>query len=139
MRVCKEEILKDFEKVINRNSRENESNTPDFLLAEYLMGCLEAYERIHAANEKWYGKTLEIGSEQFISWEALTSQKHRKTPEEKTIMACIAALSGSSAYQTYTPWEIYTEMVKWAIDMHRDEPDIPDEVAIIAHHGLTGE
>lgn len=29
---------------LNRACRENESNTPDFVLAEFLMGCLAAYE-----------------------------------------------------------------------------------------------
>ena len=30
--------------VINKHSMENRSNTPDFILAEYLLGCLRAYE-----------------------------------------------------------------------------------------------
>lgn len=53
-------IVDGFASVINRYSAENNSNTPDFILAEYLMNCLEAYEKIHAANEKWYGKELKI-------------------------------------------------------------------------------
>lgn len=38
------ELERDLAKAINRNSRENASNTPDFVLAEYLVRCLEAYE-----------------------------------------------------------------------------------------------
>lgn len=37
--------------VINRHSREQPSNTPDFVLASYLEGCLESYERA----VKWRG------------------------------------------------------------------------------------
>ena len=42
--------------VINKCSRENHSNTPDFILAEYLMGCLEAFEFTVNARAEWYKK-----------------------------------------------------------------------------------
>jgi len=47
--------------VLNRASRENESNTPDFILAEYMFSCLEAFEKASNRREKWYGKKLFIG------------------------------------------------------------------------------
>src|SRR5580692_5744669 len=37
---------KDLAHVINRHSRENGSNTPDFILAAYLADCLENFNRI---------------------------------------------------------------------------------------------
>ncbi len=37
-------LKKEIENAINKVSRENESNTPDFILAEYLINCLIAYE-----------------------------------------------------------------------------------------------
>lgn len=40
---------------LNRASRENESNTPDFILAEYLVACLEAFEKSTNDRRKWYG------------------------------------------------------------------------------------
>jgi hypothetical protein len=55
-----EDFKKDLESLINKHCIENESNTTDFILAEYLCDCLKAYEKIHASNEKWYGKKLEI-------------------------------------------------------------------------------
>jgi hypothetical protein len=48
-------------RVLNSHSRENASNTPDYLLAEYLLRCLEAGEILVARREKWYGVELEIG------------------------------------------------------------------------------
>lgn len=54
------QIIKELAEVINRNCLEKNSNTPDFILAEYLYDCLVSYEKIHNANEKWYGKKLEI-------------------------------------------------------------------------------
>ena len=47
---------KELEQVINRNSQENGSNTPDFLLAGYLVGCLDVYNRTVMARERWYGR-----------------------------------------------------------------------------------
>lgn len=39
--------------VINRVSRENASNTPDFILAHYLADCLKAFERVIRARKTW--------------------------------------------------------------------------------------
>jgi len=46
--------------VINRFSKENGSNTPDFILAEYMSNCLDAFNKTSRAREKWYGKELKI-------------------------------------------------------------------------------
>ena len=35
---------RELESLINRFSKENDSNTPDFILAQYLLGCLQALE-----------------------------------------------------------------------------------------------
>ena len=42
--------------LINRHSMENESNTPDFILAQYLRGCLEVFNAVVQQREKWYGR-----------------------------------------------------------------------------------
>jgi hypothetical protein len=47
---------KELEAIINRYSMENGSNTPDFMLAEYLVECLVAYNNITKKREKWYGR-----------------------------------------------------------------------------------
>jgi hypothetical protein len=47
--------------VINRYSRENGSNTPDFILAKYMDQCLKAFNKASRAREKWFGRSLEIG------------------------------------------------------------------------------
>lgn len=41
--------------VINRHSIENASNTPDFILALFVQGCLAAFADAVRAREKWYG------------------------------------------------------------------------------------
>lgn len=42
--------------LINRESMENGSDTPDFILAEYLSDCLDVFDRTMEAREKWYGR-----------------------------------------------------------------------------------
>lgn len=45
-----------LESLINRHSQENGSNTPDFILATYLVACLKAFDEATVAREKWYGR-----------------------------------------------------------------------------------
>ena len=48
------DFKKELESLINKHSKENGSNTPDFILAEYLNNCLENFNHIITAREKWY-------------------------------------------------------------------------------------
>lgn len=41
---------------LNRFSAENESNTPDWILAQFLLGCLAAWNRGTQQRETWYGR-----------------------------------------------------------------------------------
>ncbi len=43
-------------RAINATSAENGSNTPDFLLADYLVDCLDAYNRTVSRRSSWYGR-----------------------------------------------------------------------------------
>ena len=45
----------ELESLINRHCIENDSDTPDFLLAEYIMACLRVYAKTVKARDKWYG------------------------------------------------------------------------------------
>jgi len=54
-------LANEIRAAINRCSRENISNTPDFILAEYLLSCLAAFESASMRREEWYGRHLSIG------------------------------------------------------------------------------
>lgn len=56
------EFIKELQHLINRCSWENRSNTPDFILAEYVYECLCSFEDASNAREKWYGKKLQINT-----------------------------------------------------------------------------
>lgn len=42
--------------LLNRYSEENGSNTPDYILANYLIDCLRTYNSVVLARDAWYGK-----------------------------------------------------------------------------------
>lgn len=46
----------DIAAVINRHSKESESNTPDHILAMYLLNCLKAWNEATQQRETWYGR-----------------------------------------------------------------------------------
>jgi hypothetical protein len=46
----------ELETLINCQSMENGSDTPDFILADYLADCLESFDKALQAREKWYGR-----------------------------------------------------------------------------------
>ena len=50
-----ESFREELESLINRHSIENDSDSPDFLLAEYVISCLQAYAKTVKARDKWYG------------------------------------------------------------------------------------
>ena len=50
------DFRKELEITINRNSMENASDTPDFILAEYLIACLLAFDTAVQQRETWYGR-----------------------------------------------------------------------------------
>lgn len=45
-------FLQELKELINRFSKENGSNTPDYILAAYLYDCLEALNRTINARDK---------------------------------------------------------------------------------------
>jgi hypothetical protein len=46
----------DITSAINYHSAENDSNTPDYILAQYLLGCLAAFNMAVQQRETWYGR-----------------------------------------------------------------------------------
>jgi hypothetical protein len=46
----------ELEQLINKHSVENQSNTPDHILAAYILECLQAFNRATALREEWYGR-----------------------------------------------------------------------------------
>jgi len=49
---------KELAELLNQHSMENASDSPDFLLAEYLVGCLRTFNIAVASRENWYGRAV---------------------------------------------------------------------------------
>ena len=56
------DFVKELESLINRHSQENKSDTPDFILAEYLQACLNAWNHGVYVRERWYGRECGNGT-----------------------------------------------------------------------------
>lgn len=57
-----DEFEKELEYLINKYSMENDSNTPDFMLAEYLMVCLSNFNVIMNKRDSWYKDSNKVVS-----------------------------------------------------------------------------
>ncbi|MFA5135357.1 MAG: hypothetical protein WC505_06265 [Patescibacteria group bacterium] len=55
------DLRKSISDAINRCSAENGSDTPDFILAQYLVGCLQAFDAAVKERERWYGREKRSG------------------------------------------------------------------------------
>jgi hypothetical protein len=58
-----DDFKNDLTHLINRCSLEGRSNTPDYILSEYLVSCLVAYETASNANKAWHGILEKQGCE----------------------------------------------------------------------------
>lgn len=54
----KEQIIKDLQVFINRCSLENGSDTPDFILAEFMATCLSALNNAIRRRDAYYDRTM---------------------------------------------------------------------------------
>jgi len=56
-----EKFRKELQDLINKNSLENGSDTPDFVLAEYLTDCLKTFDKATRARKKFWRDDHEKG------------------------------------------------------------------------------
>lgn len=54
-------FVNELETLLNQHSYENGSNTPDFILAEYMMNCLFSFNAAVSQRERWYGRNPKGG------------------------------------------------------------------------------
>lgn len=50
------EFEKELDHLLNCHNMELASNTPDFILAQYLKGCLDVFNTAIQQREGWYGR-----------------------------------------------------------------------------------
>ena len=82
-----------LQNLINAHSIEKGSDTPDWMLAEYLCDCLATYEVIIAKREKWYA----------AKWAAARQRQVRSNREANQVLGvphptptqCLVACAGT--------------------------------------------
>lgn len=57
------DFISELRDLINKHSIENNSNTPDFILAQYLTQCLRAWNMAVTHRDKWYGSAKKEATE----------------------------------------------------------------------------
>ena len=57
------EFERELSALLNRYSKENESNTPDSVLAGFLMTCLRAFNEGTMARDTWYAMNPKPGED----------------------------------------------------------------------------
>ena len=50
------EFERELQELLNRYSKETESQTPDYILAHYIKYSLKAYNQAVNLREEWYGR-----------------------------------------------------------------------------------
>lgn len=51
-------LKEELRETLNRCSAENESDTPDFILAKYLLTCLYAFDEATKERDRWYEEKI---------------------------------------------------------------------------------
>ena len=59
-------MSKDFKaeliELLNKHSKENDSDTPDYLLSNFIIKCLNAFDTTIIDREKWYGRKRKVST-----------------------------------------------------------------------------
>ena len=48
--------------LLNQYSKENSSNTPDYLLANFLIGCMDVFDLTVRRRDEWFGRENKIST-----------------------------------------------------------------------------
>ena len=72
-------FIVDLKNLINYYNKEKGSNTPDFLLAQYLSSCLRTFDRAVTNREDWYGRSA--GQATVATKESMVGDYERMAPE----------------------------------------------------------
>jgi hypothetical protein len=84
-----ENFEKELEKLVNRFSMENGSDTPDYIIAHYLTDCLIAFNKNVKRREHWYGRC--VSDDDKTARILFTNEE--KSPEELSLEFCKTAAS----------------------------------------------
>lgn len=98
----KSQLRTDIEMAINRNSGENSSDTPDFILAEYLTTCLDAFDKAVKDRSAWYGHHCTIGGCNHLPEKILVPESEREVHSDSPCFKLFSICSScKEPYNTF--------------------------------------
>lgn len=53
-----DDFMKELSVLLNRYGKDSDTNTPDYILAEYLKSCIESFERAIDLRDAWHNKDV---------------------------------------------------------------------------------
>ena len=74
-----------LEEIINEYSMENNSDTPDFILARYLKNCLDNFDAAVKEREEWYGRQKHIDDIEVVEYDGTGNPPPQSRPPLPTI------------------------------------------------------
>ena len=99
---------KALEALINQHSIENASNTPDWILAQYLLGCLAAWNTGVQQRETWYGRDASP-SAQTVPTPPAPTEAGSAVATLQDVIDTLRAIAGG--YDTDGMWRFEAEMI----------------------------
>lgn len=53
-----DDFMKELSVLLNRYGKDSDTNTPDYILAEYLENCIDSFERAIDLRDAWHTKDV---------------------------------------------------------------------------------
>jgi hypothetical protein len=122
------EFTKELTTLINKHSQENDSNTPDFVLAAYMMNCLNAFNAAIKHRAELAGgsivsyETARPLEAKEISRELFVTGRHRPDIEEKIPGMLALRKQGWTYRRIAMSYHMHTSYVGLLIRKHKDDP-----------------
>jgi len=82
------DFRKELENLVNKYSRENGSDTPDFILARYLENALNNFDAAVREREEWYGRATHLEELDLGVQQPVTPQQRIPFPTEEPLPLC---------------------------------------------------
>ena len=82
------DFRKELETLVNKYSRENHSDTPDFILARYLENALNNFDAAVKEREEWYGRATHLEELDLGVQQPITYQQEIPFPTEEPVPLC---------------------------------------------------
>ncbi len=102
-------LLDELRRAVNRVSAESISNTPDFVLANYLRDCLGAFDAATRERERWYGVKLAPGRRAHPSDEEAARLVFEALG---TASMCWETLAGAGEFQSQEAAKVGQELLR---------------------------